>query len=94
MLVATRLTEGVDHRLQPGLGRGGIGPEVGAVRLLLAGGQHQHRRLVGMQHRLAEQQVAQGIDQRLEPYAADADPLGQGGARNRDTGAGEDLRLR
>ncbi len=82
--------EVVDHRPQ-GLERsGGIGPEVGAMRLALARCQHRHRRLVGMQHRAAQQLRLQGVHQRLQPHAAHAHPGRQRRARDRQAGAAED----
>ena len=55
--------------------------------------EHLHWRLVGVQHAVAEYLGLQSIDQRLQPHAAGADPLRQGGAGDGQTGAAKDALL-
>lgn len=48
VLTAASFAEVVDHRFQPGVGCGGIGPEVGLVCLFLHGGQHRYWNFIVM----------------------------------------------
>ena len=77
MFTRAAFAEVVDHRLQIFKGPRCIGPQVSSVRFLIARLEHRHRRLVGMKHRVAENLVLQGIDQRLQLNPAHAHPLRQ-----------------
>jgi hypothetical protein len=46
-----------------------------------------HRRLISMYNPLPQDDLSQGINQRLKLHASLPDPLGQRGARNRQAGA-------
>ena len=48
----------------------GIGPDVRPVGFPGTRREHRHRRFVGMYYVVLEHDVAQGIDQRLQLYAA------------------------
>ena len=67
-----------------------VDPQVGPVRSSLARLEHLHRRFVGVQDAAGEYFGLQRIEQRLQPYAAGADPLRQGRAGNGQTGACKD----
>ena len=58
-----------------------ISPDVGLVGLLVARLEHAHRRLVGVQHAVAQQLGRQRHHQRLQLCTALAHPLRQGRAR-------------
>jgi hypothetical protein len=62
-------------------GRRAVAPQIRPMRLAVARLEHRHRRLVGVQHRSAEQCGLQRVDQRLQLDAAGAHPLRQRGAR-------------
>jgi len=63
------------------------------VRLAVARFEHGHRGFVAVQHPVLEYLGLEGIDQRLQARAAGANPLRQGGSRNRQTGPAEDVLL-
>ena len=90
MLAAPAVGEVEDDRLDRVERRRAVAPQVGAVGLAVAGFEHGHRRLVGMQHRLAQQLGGQGVHQRLQLHAALAHPLGQRRAGDRVPGTLED----
>lgn len=71
----------------------GIREEVGALGLAGTRVQQRDGGLVRMQHGAGKQLGAQGIHQRLQAHAADADPLGQRRARDRHAAAREDAFL-
>ena len=81
--------EVVNDRCQVRELAGGVGPDIGAMGLLLAGREHRNRGFVGMDHVLGKHRVAQGIDQRLQLHTTVADPLGQGRAGDDQTGSTE-----
>lgn len=54
---------------------GGIGPYVRALRFAFTGNEHLHRRFVGVQHILLKKYFVKRVDQWLQPYAANPDPL-------------------
>ncbi len=93
MLAATGLGEVEHHRLHRAHAGAAIAPQVRPVRLAMSRLEHRHRRLIRMQHRLPEQRLAQGIDQRLQLHAAAADPLRQRRIRDCQTGPPEDAGL-
>ena len=78
MITGARLAEVVDHGLHIFECPRGVGPEVGPVRLAVAGLEHLHRRLIGMQHAVLEHLSLECIHQRLQPNPACAHPLCQG----------------
>ena len=93
MLARSGLTEVVHHRLHVFEGPWRVGPQVSPVRSALARLEHLHRRFVGVQHALAQYLGLERIDQRLQPHAAGAHPLRQGGARDSQTCACKDAFL-
>lgn len=66
---------------------------ISAVCLLVSRFEHDHRCLVGMQHRVTQHGAFQGINQRLQLNTAHANPMGQGGARNSIARTGKDVLL-
>ena len=89
----TVLAEVVEHRaLGRKVGRA-VHPNVGLLRLAAPRCQQRHRRLVGVDHALAEDEVFERVDQRRQANAADAHPLGHAGAGNVNTRAGVNLFL-
>ncbi len=93
--VFARPTRGevVDRGLQVGERCAAVRPHIGPVGFLLARGQHGHRGLVGVQHRLGQQCGAQSVDQGLQAHTAGAHPLGQRGTRDRQARPAEDAFL-
>ena len=83
----------VDHRPHRIVGADAVGPQVGPMGLAGPGVEHRHRRLVGVQHREGEEFFLQGVDQRLQPNAHLADPLGQRGLGNGEARPAEDAFL-
>ena len=82
MLAGTTFGEVIDDRLDRFEGANTVGLQVGAMRLAGAGIEHRHRRLIGMQDRMREHLVFQGINQRLQGHAHLTYPLGQGRLRD------------
>ena len=64
---SARLAEIVDDSLEVFEGAGGIRPQIGTVRLAVAGLEHLHRGLVGMQHAVAQHHGFEGLQQWLQP---------------------------
>jgi hypothetical protein len=90
MLAAAAVGEVEDDRLDRVEARRAVAPQGRPVRLAVARLEHGHRRLVGMQHRLAQQFGRQGVDQRLQLHAAFAHPLRQRGPGDQVAGTLED----
>ena len=90
MLAGTTFGEVIDDRLDRFEGANTVGPQVGAMRLAGAGIEHRHRRLIGMQDRMREHLVFQGINQRLQGHAHLTYPLGQGRLRDGQPRTSED----
>ncbi len=93
MLASAGFAEVVDHGLHVVERGARVSPEVGAMCAALAGLEHLHGCLVGVEDCALEHLVLQCIDQRLQAHAADADPLRQRGARNRQTRPSKDALL-
>ena len=90
---AAGFSEVVDDALDVVILRRAPAPQVSLVRLAVAGLQHRHRCLIGMQHLALEQHRFLCIDQRLQANAAHADPLSQRRSRDRIAGTAEHLFL-
>lgn len=70
MLTGPGFAEVVHNGLDVLEGSRCVGPQVGAVARTLAGLEHLHRRLVGVQYALAQYLGFERIHQRLQPHAA------------------------
>ncbi len=90
MFLAAAFREVEDDRFDRAEARRAVAPEVGFVRLALAGFEHRHRRLVGVQDGVGQHPFAQRVDERLQLHAAGADPLRQRRSRDRQASAAED----
>lgn len=90
MLAAPAVGEVEHHSAQRAVARRAVAPEVRPVCLAVAGLEHRHRRLVGMQHTALEHFALERIDQRLQLRTALSDPAGQCRARDGQPGATED----
>ena len=93
MLTGAAFAEVINHRFQVLKRPGRIGPQVSAVRFLVARLEHRHRRLIGMQDRAAEDFTLQGVNQGLQLHAAPAHPGAQRGTRQSQAGTGKDAFL-
>lgn len=73
----------VEQHRAPGheVGRA-VHPHVGPPGLALARRQQRHRCLVGVDHAVAEDELAQRLGQWRQPHAADPDPLRHARARD------------
>ena len=70
-----------------------VGPQAGRSGLAHAWSQHRHRRIVGVDLFVRQHVAANLVHQGSEQMAGRAHPVGQCGAVQIDTVAGEDLRL-
>ena len=70
-----------------------ISPETSGLGLAVAGREHRHRRIVGMQLAAGEHMLLNRIDQRGEQIAGCTNPAGQRRARDLHSLAGINLRL-
>src|ERR1700739_1429782 len=70
-----------------------IGPEPSGLGLAVAGREHGHRRIVGMELAAGEDMLADGLKQRAEQITSCTDPAGHGRARDIHSLTGIDLRL-
>ncbi len=93
MRAGAALGEVVDHRAQFAELSRRIRPQVCPVRFALAGTEHLHRRLVGVQHRLLQDGLAECVDQRLQLHATPAHPGTQRGSRDGQSRTTKDLFL-
>ena len=93
MFTSARFAEVVDHGFHSLKRPRGVGPQVRPVRLAVAGLEHLHRCLVGMQHAVLEHLCLERIHQRLQAHPADAHPLRQGRSRDGQTGTPKDRLL-
>ena len=65
-----------------------IGPQPAGPRATGTGGEHGHRRVVGVQRAACHHMTFERIDQRVEQRGRTPDPLGQGRAGEVCTAAG------
>lgn len=75
MLIGAARTEVIDHSLERRKRCGAVSPDISAVRFLLAGRKHLHRRLIGVNNLLRQNGFSQGINQRLKLYTGLPNPL-------------------
>jgi len=90
VLAAPAVGEVEDDSLDRVERRRAVAPQVRPVGLAMAGLEHGHRCLVGVQHRLTQQFGREGVHQRLQLHAALAHPLRQRGAGDQVSGTLED----
>lgn len=81
MFTRTARYDVVDNTAHGLITCGTVRTQIGTMRSLLARIEHLHRGLVSVQHAVLEQRFTQCVDQALQRYAAHADPLPQGRAR-------------
>ena len=70
VLAAAAVQEVVHHRLEVFEDTRAVRPQVGLVRLLLVRREHRHRRLVGVQHAVAQDLLLERVDQQMQMHAA------------------------
>ena len=70
-----------------------IGPEPASLGLAVAGREHGHRRIVGMELAAGKDMLADGVNQRAEQITGCAHPAGHGRTRDLHSLTSIDLRL-